>query len=190
MLELVCSSTSFVLLSHTDSLWFRRLEALKSCCQTCNRTLMDVASCRVVADQAQHLVTAWPPLADIGPSSQRAGMRYLRTHAPHFTHSSTRSLPLRCSLSLPPWRTEHRQATALLRHRLAPAPPCHSRLHLIVSFAVFPSTSSTCLRCQTSYGEGEIVILVLARKARLPWPPSRRARCCSPPSGIPSPSSC
>ena len=38
MLELVCSSTSFVLASCTDSLWFRRLEALKSLYQALDRS--------------------------------------------------------------------------------------------------------------------------------------------------------
>ena len=41
-------------------------------------------------------------------------------------------------------------------------PPHHCRLHLVCIFAIFLSTSSTQPQCQTSYGEGEITVLVLA----------------------------
>ena len=108
----------------------------------------------------------WPPcghpMADDGPSPQHGGACYLQSRAPQF-HSLALTLSLSTTLYRPHRGTaERHRATEQLHHRLAPAPPCHCRLHLIASFAVFPSTSSTWLQHRSSYDEGEITILVLA----------------------------
>jgi len=102
-----------------------------------------------MADRGQKLAR-WRPLS-VKPRDLS------RTHTSTFSLSAAFSHARRGT-------TERRRAPAPLYRCLAPAPPRHCRLHLVDSFATFPSTSSTWLQRQTSYGEGKIAIPVLTRE--------------------------
>ena len=117
MLELVCSSTNLVLTSCTNSPWIESFSTFILLCQLLDRALMATSSHAVVANRAQHLAAAWLSMAGVGPSPQRAGTRYQRSYAAHFTHSHSLSPSPLLSLAL---AAEHRVPP---HHRTAPPSP-------------------------------------------------------------------